>query len=314
MGMEVDAAEVAQTLNWAEATQGDILKLDSLWYASGPNGEMVEHPTPDGVVLLSQTCDLVRGRDEDRILVAPVQRPSKQEQSAVRKGRKPMLVLVGSARDRVAEMGRVVSLPRAMLHDCALIERTCSQQSGRDAAELASRITRALGRFAFPDGVHESLRRFQRKILDSYDKSTKFARALHVVDEFRLECSDWSSDHKELTLYAIVDAECLPAADLKSSGWEWGVESVAGLKVQERPEQLALERISELIEVNAQARNDSALVELWRLWQDIIQRDLLSAPVEDVELIDFVVVSGDDLRYSDYLKTQPLDFSTLSHT
>ena len=59
--------------------------------SSHEDPEQVE--TPNGVVLMSQTCDLVQ--DRERVLVAPVSAVSTSVMSAVRKGAKPLLIPVG---------------------------------------------------------------------------------------------------------------------------------------------------------------------------------------------------------------------------
>ena len=298
---------------WSGAAQGDILALDELHYVEGASGPPTVYHPEVGVALISQTCDLVRGSSADRVLVAPVrQLGDSVEQSAVKNGQKPLLVLVGEQLDRVAELDRMVSVPRSRLEGLRVIERTCAMQSGQDAALLAARIARATSRFAFPDLVHEALRRLQKKVLQGYGKDTSFARTLDLVDEFRVASSNWEEPASDLTLYVIVGADALPDAATVPRDWTWRQSTVHGLKPSEQPSQVTLERVSQLILHNLAKRNDAALVGLWRRWQELIQVEYLDRDSDDLGSVELVVISGEDLKYSVFVTTQPLDFSTLS--
>ncbi|WNM27360.1 hypothetical protein RN607_14345 [Demequina capsici] len=309
MGLE----EESSRLVWASAAQGDILAFSEVHFLEGPSGPPEKYLPEVGIALMSQTCDLVRGRPEDRVLIAPVRHAlDAAEWSAIKRGQKPLLVLVGENLDLVAEVDRMVSVPRSRLGDTQVIDRTCTKQSGKDAALLAARIARALSRFAFPDLVHQALRRLQKKIQLGYGKTTFFAQTLEVIDEFRVASAGWENPASDLTLYAIIGAEALPDAASAPRGWVWQPSTVAGLKPSEHPDHIKLERVSELIVINIDARNDAALVHLWQKWQELLQVECLGPDSSDSASVELVVVSGDDLRYSEFVSTQPLDFSTLS--
>ncbi|WP_272027787.1 hypothetical protein [Kocuria rosea] len=177
---------------------------------------------------------------------------------------------------------------------------------------MAARIGRAFSRFAFPDEVHSALAKLQKKVVESYTKKTSFAELLARIEEIRVACSDWDAPGRDMTIYAIVPSDLLPAADTKPEDWTWSIDNVADLNRSEQPKQLTLERISELILVNFEAQNESALVELWRVWQNSMQDQYLAKTDEHVASIDFQVVSGSDLTYDLYVESEVLDFSTLS--
>lgn len=298
-------------IDWATATQGDIIQFDALHYWNGVSEPEVLK-TPEGVALISQTCDLVQVAPNDRLLVAPVRECSPEEHSNVKKGRKPLLVLVGESLDLVADLERVISLPRTALESSDLIGRTCPTQSGKEASQLAVRIGRAFSRFAFPNEVHSVLARLQRKVVDSYTKKTSFADLLARIEEIRVACADWDSPGRDLTIYVIVPSDLLPAIDTKPADWVWSAVSVSGLKTTEQAAHLSLERVSELILCNFRTGQQAALVELWRIWEELMQRQYLAKSDEHVASIDLQVVSGSDLTYDLYVESEILDFSTLS--
>lgn len=299
-------------LNWKNAAQGDVVALKQLAYWNGPGQGLELIDTPDGVVLVSQTCDLVQTSTKHRVLVAPAVRSSGDELGQVKKGRKPLLVLVGSGRDLVADLERVTSIPRAVLSQVTVVDQTCGQQSGNEAAELAARIGRVFSRFAFPDEVHTALKRLIRKVADGYTKDTSFAAVLSRLNEFRVGCDDWSQPHRHLTIYAIVDSDFLPPVDARSDDWVWSADSVTGITRGARPEELSIETLSSLILANGVAENDSALVELWEWWGVALHSGWLDTCDEQVSSIRLEVISASELTYETYMSSEAIDFSTLS--
>lgn len=301
-----------QILDWTLTTQGDILRLEALkyWAIGSEAPERVE--TPYGVALVSQTCDLVHVSPNDRVLVAPVKECVENEWSSVRKGRRPLLVVVSQTERLVLDLERIVSLPRSVLETSEVIRRTCDLGGLTESMRLGARIGRAFSRFAFPDEVHTALAPLQQKVSERYGKDTYFAEVLRMVDEFRVSCVDWSSPTRGLSVYAIIPSSSLPPGDSKPVGWKWSAQTVIGIRQCERPEQLALERISELLCRNLAEQNDSAVVELWRLWTDGVFASYLDACGDNRSPVEFYAVSGDEFTYTDYVNSELLDFSALS--
>lgn len=307
-----DSQASATTVSWQAAAQGDILTVDQLWLWSDDSGP-ARVATPEGVALVSQTCDIVNVRQDDLLLVAPVRTCEPAEWSNVRKGRKPLLVLVGGDLSRVADLERVVAVPRSVLTRFAVRDKTAATQSGAEASLLAKRIGRAFSRFAFPDAVHASLARLQKKVFESYGKQSNFAWSLSLLEEFRISCDDWDRDGRSITVYALVPANSLPPADQRPDEWRWSTETVSGLKRSEvRPELLSLERICELLKANLEDGRTAAVIELWRRWEDLVARTYLNETDIHVDAIRLEVLSAAELSYEDYLETEALDFSTLS--
>jgi hypothetical protein len=206
----------------------------------------------------------------------------------------------------------VISLPREVVEDSLVLEKTCSEQSGRQAAELAEQIGRGYSRFAFPDQVHDSLRKLHRKISTAYAKRTSFAEVLRNIHEFRVSCDDWNSDGRELSIYALVPADYLPSQDSQSEDWSWSVDTVLGINQSMRPQELDLETLSKLIVVNAAGSNDSALVDLWWRWGERLRADLLDYSDDEVSVIEFEALSASDMTYERLLTTGGLTFSAWS--
>lgn len=301
---------IGEPVVWRTAAQGDILAVEKLPYL-GEDGERIDYfETDEGVVLVSQTCDLVQNRE--RVLVAPLVGASDADIAHIKKGRKPLLLVVGAAEDKVADLERIQSVPRAALEGTVVIDQTFEARTGEEVARLAARIARAVSRFAFPDEVHDALKRLHRKISDSYSKSTSFARVLGLIDDFRVSCDDWNAPGRVLAIHAVVPTKFLPAADMRPPDWKWSAETVDALKQAERPHDLSLERLSDLLLSNLESENDSAIVAIWDLWGQSLQRGVLPEPSDEVAEITLEAISGSDFTYDQYVESGALDFSVLS--
>lgn len=309
--MSPDRGGLGSAVDWRAAAQGDVLHLDHLIYWAG-NGNKEHVETPHGVVLLSQTCDLVQNRE--RVIIAPVSESSSAEMSQVKRGAKPLLVPIGSASNHVANLERMISVPRSLLGDAVVLYHSVQERSGEEADRLSARIGRGLYRFAFPDAVHDALSKLQKKIAEGYSKNTSFAAVLRLIDEFRISCPAWEAAKRDLTITAVIPEEYLPHADTRDESWEWGTGTVSGLKNGERPATTAIERVSQLILGNVQTENDAALVALWGLWVAKLSEAVLPDPTAEVTSIIVEASSDVEYTYKQHKASETLDFSVLSNS
>lgn len=310
--MSPDRGGLGEPVEWKRAAQGDILDLPHLEYWVGDGGTE-QFETPLGVVLLSQTCDLVQERA--RVLIAPVAECSPSLMSQVRKGGKPLLIAIGSDPDRVTDLERILSVPRSLLSGSKVLSHFVQERSGEEADRLSARIGRGLYRFAFPDPVHDALGKLKKKIVDGYVKETSFANVLHAVDEFRISCSEWEAPGRALVITALVPQSHLPPADMRDPSWKWGPSTVAGLKNNsEMPLHLDLERVSQLILANIEKDNDAAVVALWELWVEKLADSVLPEPDAEVASISLEATSDMEYTFARYKSSEALDFSTLSNS
>lgn len=306
--MSADRGGLGDVVDWEKAAQGDVLELDHLVYWAGDESERIE--TPHGVALLSQTCDLVQ--DRERVIVAPVSEASPAEMSQIMKGAKPLILAVGSASNHVVNLERMASVPRTLIVDAVVLHHSVQERSGEEADRLSARIGRGLYRFAFPNAVHDALRKMKNKIVGGYSRDTSFARVLHLIDEFRISCAAWEIPGRDLVITAVVPDAYLPSADTRPNGWKWGTGTVTGLKNGEAPTTTTLERISQLILENYDSENDAALVELWELWIRRLRDTVVPDPTPEVTSVAMEVASDAEYTYKQHKASETLDFSVLS--
>lgn len=296
--------------------QGDVVGLPHLMLPSDIDAEAVSMPTPGGVVVLSQTCDVVQP-SKTRCMVAPVVPDTdKATLSAARKGQKPLhLYLEPTASEPspcVADMEYAVSVPKKVLAGSPIVARYVEQASGKPARAVAWRVGRAFSRFPFPDEVYPVFARLRRQAQDKAGSTGNFGRVLDLVEDLRVSADQWSSPGRVLTLYIVVAEERLIAIDDIDPRWRWSKDRVVGLRDDETESGLSLDRACELILANLDG-DESSLAHLWRVFGAKVQSNLLAPALNDeVVSFDVLVLSDTEMTFRQHQHSESLDLEVLS--
>ena len=193
--------------------QGDVVQLASLPVLE-PSGNVRQHPSPDGVVILSQTCDVVLP-DRLTVVAAPLVRLSGDVLKQATKGGRPRYVAVPAAgADAFVDLDVIETLDKGIL-----VETPVTAEVGvadADIRRFGQRVARRFGRFPFPDEVVPWLTPLTDVVTGKYGKATGEALALEQVVELRVEATGgWTVPPYALTLVSIVRAGTLPELDEK---------------------------------------------------------------------------------------------------
>ncbi|MFE3991558.1 hypothetical protein ACFXPW_07650 [Streptomyces goshikiensis] len=207
---EQGGLEQPARLSLAGFQQADILKTEQI-PCLGATGVASWLPTPEGVVIISQTCDVVRDNKE-YLQVAPLVRLQGNSARQAAKGAMPGYVLVPKAgTNAFADLDHVATVSKQHL---ALLVPQRGVTSTQDLRLFGMRVGRRYSRFAFPDAISEWLQPLKGLVIE---KSGRSASALgHVLDKgvesLRLECSpSWDNGAPyDLTLLVVVKAGLLP--------------------------------------------------------------------------------------------------------
>jgi hypothetical protein len=190
--------------------QGDVVQVSAL-AVHRPTG-IIYRPTPEGVVLLSQTCDIVLA-DRFTVVAAPLVRLSGDTLRDADKGKKPRYVLVPQlGADAFADLDVIGTLHKDVLAGAP----TVSVVGSDDIAirNFGRRVGRRFERFAFPDEVVPWFNPLSDVVLGKYGGTTGEALAFEQVVELRVEATDgWISAPYALTLVVIVRGGTLPEID-----------------------------------------------------------------------------------------------------
>ena len=193
------------------------------------NGEALEAgamPVLDevrGMVMLSQTCDVVRGcRDRPFVEVAPLIEMSRQEVEAIRRLRRPAFAYVPAT----AEAHLVADLDRTMTVEKSLVARWTRKPGWKTDAELrdfALALARKRSRFAFPDDFVAAAQALQRRFVDKHDKETVEGAHLRALREIRVRAApSWNEKQIRLGWWFVKDSDPENVdADWPSSMDQW---------------------------------------------------------------------------------------------
>lgn len=195
--------------------QGDCVLEDGLTFVhrveASPNdadaGDLLETPV-DGLIVLTQTCDLVRTHIERPFVeVSPLVVVEEEVLQQVRRGRRPALAFVPPLEPKqlVADLDRVMTIDKAVLAGWG---RVVGWNSDAELRQFAAALSRKRARFAFPDDFVEVARSLQSRLTAKHDKQTAEGRALQALREIRVRAEpSWDASEVQLELLLIRDED-----------------------------------------------------------------------------------------------------------
>lgn len=163
-----------------------------------------DDPDPVGLVVVSQTCDIVSSMAKlQSVAVCPLIKVRVEHIQMIAKGLSPRFGLVQNANDGVvADLARPMSVNKALL-------ATWRRQEGFSDADAAIGFARSLervyGRFAFPDAFNDSIRPLLEKIKSKHGKAdSPLGKALRSLEELRVRPSGpWDGTVVEVAFFLI---------------------------------------------------------------------------------------------------------------
>jgi hypothetical protein len=211
--------------------QGD-LALDELWFvhvgdaavalsdAAAQSEEAgVQAFTSDvaGLVVVSQTCDIVRSCvTHPYVEVAPLVEVDEKRLLEVQRGRRPgraTLPSLAGAR-LVADLDRVMTLEKSVV---ATWTRTAGYVDDADGRRFAHALARKRVRFAFPDDFVAFARKLEERLKDKHDKDSDEGRGLRALREIRVQATPfWEASQVAVFFWFIRNGE---DADFEGENW-----------------------------------------------------------------------------------------------
>ena len=279
------------------------------------HGQPILKPKECLFAVVSQTCDL-RSTKREFVTLAPVLSIDKRDWSTIKKGRRPLMVPVGEPRQQAADMERLITVDRKTLADAKLIGHSVDFESGIEAAALASLLGRVFTKPALPDEVNEVFRKYSTKIADRYHKKNPVAKALDFLEDIRLECVDWASPGREITVHYLLLADRLGSSDLIDDSWNAGDDPEIAREFQMPSEHVTLEKVADRL---CEAMDNGATLEakyhFWELFVAKLHKEYIEPSLnEQVVFVEPVVDSADDFSYTLLSSSVSLDLTALSDT
>lgn len=184
--------------------------------AAADGADIFETPEA-GLVVLTQTCDIVRRwRERPFVVVAPLVASNVDVVREVERGRRPRYAFVPgvSSLRLVADLDRSMTVEKAVLVSFPRV-RGCA--TDEDASRFAQALARNRARFAFPDDFSVLAAGLQTRLVRKHDKGTAEGEALRSLREIRVVASpSWGASDIDLVLMFIRDDD-----DLGTDGTQW---------------------------------------------------------------------------------------------
>jgi hypothetical protein len=173
-----------------------------------PEGVDIAETPEAGLVVLSQTCDVVRfWRDRPFVEVAPLVGVGKQVLKEIARGFRPRYAFVPgvAAQNLVADLDRVMTVEKAVVASWPRV-RGCGSEE--DTARFAQALARNRARFAFPDDFSEFVAKLQGRLTEKHDRISSEGEALRSLREIRVVAvPSWAAEEVDLTFLFIPNED-----------------------------------------------------------------------------------------------------------
>jgi hypothetical protein len=157
-----------------------------------------------GLVILTQTCDIVR-RSVDRpfIEVAPLVEVPEEKTHSIERCERPQYASIPSLRIHrlVADLDRTMTVEKAVV---AKWPRTPGCRTDDERRRFAWALARKRSRCAFPDDFTRFAEKLTARLSDKHNRQSDEGRALRTLREIRIRAApSWDATLVELTFWFI---------------------------------------------------------------------------------------------------------------
>lgn len=176
----------------------------------GEQLDVITDRQPDGFVVISQTCDIVKcPKKWPYVSVCPLIKIHNNRVQEVKSGRAPTLGFLSTPESNmVADFSRTMTITKKLLISWER-QRGCNTEKEKE--KFARALEFCYGRYAFPDDfaklmspLREAIIKIQK--LSDEDKSKKILRSIR---EIRIHpCGGWSEENKvSIIFYVLLERE-----------------------------------------------------------------------------------------------------------
>lgn len=168
---------------------------------------IVDEDVP-GLVVLTQTCDIVRKCTERPFVeVAPLVQVSLERLKTIRDLKMPSFAYVPGTADKslVADLDRPMTVEKSVVAGWIRIP---GWQTDEEARDFALALGRKRTRFSFPDDFEEAISPMQDRILGKHNKQSIEGAHLRALREIRVRAApSWDDASVKLSFWFIKKAE-----------------------------------------------------------------------------------------------------------
>lgn len=245
--------------------QGTVIALSSIPILS--DSGVMEFLTPEGAVVVSQTCDVVQ-TNKRSVIVAPRVRLESDRVNAAKKGYSPQLVHLNNLpEDYFVDLEHCATVSKELLVRSEVLGHGVDQSSAEDVSIFAARVGRKFSRFPFPDDVQPWFRPLQKMVQKRHGKRNAVGELLDSTVTLRLAAQNWETEGRILTLHVIGHRDSVPSLDVLTDDWE--LEDSVYFKSHPVPRLSELPQIAESL-LSIPAGYDNERIFLWNAFAEAL--------------------------------------------
>lgn len=276
--------------------------------AAAPSDEIIVTTEPQALVIVSQTCDIVRAPEHLPFIdVCAVVELSSDISSEARRGRRPRYAPLPALGDAAfADLCQTMSVEKSVLLD---VEPSRGVVTTVDQRTFARALARYRARFAFPDAFTDAVDALRRHLQALASKQTPEARLEGMVRSIRAEplgSDGWEAEHVEVRLYFVVDEEALPL----------GYSTSSATPVLPADMQQLCTALCETVRNQTSSQREAALNLGWQRladhWRSKARLGSTADPKQTVQIVEAVAISESEMTVAQYVRSEQLDFDHLS--
>ncbi len=159
-----------------------------------------------GVVMLSQTCDVVRScRKRPFVEVSPLIEVNEQRLEEIRRLKRPAFAYIPTAADRnlVADLDRVMTMEKSLI---AGLSHNTGCRTDDDRRNFANALARKRTRFAFPDEFVAAAQNLKNRLIDKHNSNSVEGAHCRALQEIRVSAKpSWDDEFVELDWWFIKE-------------------------------------------------------------------------------------------------------------
>jgi hypothetical protein len=198
-----------------------------------PSGPVALTDAVDGLVMVSQTCDIVRNcRDRPFVEVAPLVTVEAESLESVRRFKIPSFAYISAVADQclVADLDRTMTIEKALAADWRRIPGWSRDDEIR---ALSLSLSRKRSRFAFPDDFVRAVANIQKRLVDKNSRQSDEGAHIRAIQEIRVRAApSWNADEVYISFWFIKESD---PADARVIDWvHWTEEWLKRFTQQDR--------------------------------------------------------------------------------
>lgn len=174
----------------------------------GDQGLMSLAEDAPGIMIVSQTCDLVRSSaNRPFVQVCPLVPVDPDMLDNVKRGRQARFVYVAALEGSglVADLEQILTVEKAVIA-AAAESRLAVGADTAEARRIGQALANKLARTAFPDAFTEAVSRMRDEIVRKHDKTSPMGAFLRGVLEIRVRAEpNWSAAEAEIELLFVFE-------------------------------------------------------------------------------------------------------------